>query len=315
MAESSAQSISISEEELQRGYYGTETLAKALNAMHQDGLVVLRDVIPVAILDNLNKKMCHDAEEKISDPSQGYNHGIKSNILQRPPIFDARYLSKEVYFNPFLLQVANAYLGHKPIWNWLTSNVALAKTGGIRQPVHKDTRYEHPQFPYYFIANIPLCDFNIENGATEFWLGSHAHTTWRDQAMPSSLEDTKPYAEGSMDDPLPAISEEAKEIRIKTRPPVQPMCRKGDIMIRDLRTWHAGMPNSSQEHRVMLGLGYQSPFHGNETMHVHLPLSQDNFFLDHDRDLVEVRAKWYQDDELANTQADTVFETRPCYTR
>lgn len=77
MAESSAQSISISEEELQRGHYDAETLAKALNAMHQDGLVVLKDVIPVALLDNLNKKMCHDAEEKVSDPSQGYNHGIK----------------------------------------------------------------------------------------------------------------------------------------------------------------------------------------------------------------------------------------------
>lgn len=40
------------------------------------------------------------------------------------------------------------------------------------------------------------------------------------------------------------------------RPPVQPELRRGDIMIRDLRLWHAGMPNSSDEHRIMLGLGY-----------------------------------------------------------
>ncbi|KAF3003969.1 hypothetical protein E8E14_005836 [Neopestalotiopsis sp. 37M] len=307
------QSIALSKEELEQGRYGTETLAKALSAMHQDGLVVLKDVIPVDIIDKLNAKMCEDAEKRIADPSQGYNHGIKSNILQRPPICDAQYLNKEIYFNSFLLQVANAYLGHKPMWNWLTSNVALANTGGIRQPVHKDSRYAHPLFPYFFIANVPLCDFTIENGATEFWLGSHAHTTAADQVMPATPEDIKPYPGGSMEDPLPAVSEEARSRRMQSRPPIQPLCRKGDIMIRDLRTWHAGMPNSSAEHRVMLGLGYQSPAHGNETMHVHLPKSQEQFFKSHNTDMVEVRAKWYEDDDLANTQADTVFDTRPSY--
>lgn len=28
-------------------------------------------------------------------------------------------------------------------------------------------------------------------------------------------------------------------------------------MIRDLRLWHAGMPNETDSHRIMLGLGYQ----------------------------------------------------------
>lgn len=43
---------------------------------------------------------------------------------------------------------------------------------------------------------------------------------------------------------------------MKIRPPVQPVVERGDIMIRDLRLWHAGMPNSSDKHRIMLGLGY-----------------------------------------------------------
>ncbi|KAI1849767.1 hypothetical protein JX266_004716 [Neoarthrinium moseri] len=239
---------------------------------------------------------------------------VAANILQRPPITESEYLSKDIYFNPFLLQLANAYLGHRPVWNWLTANTALSNTGGIRQPAHKDSRYDHPLFPYYFIANIPLCDFSIENGATEFWLGSHAHTTSRDQRMPASPEDIAPYPGGSMDDPLPAISEEAKERRMEIRPPIQPCCRRGDIMVRDLRTWHAGMPNSSTAHRVMLGLGYQSPYHGNRTMHVHLPTSQKHFFQGNSGDMVEVRAKWYNDeDELAKTKDDTDFQTRPGY--
>lgn len=31
-----------------------------------------------------------------------------ANILQRPPVTISDYLSKEIYFNPFLLQLANA---------------------------------------------------------------------------------------------------------------------------------------------------------------------------------------------------------------
>lgn len=28
-------------------------------------------------------------------------------------------------------------------------------------------------------------------------------------------------------------------------------------MLRDLRTWHAGMPNESEDYRIMLALGYK----------------------------------------------------------
>ena len=125
----------------------------------------------------------------------------------------------------------------------------------MRQPVHKDCAFAHPQYPYYFIANIPLCDFTVESGATEFWLGSNVHASWRDQVIATDESIVGLY--GRMNEPLPRITEQAKEARIKVRPPVQPQALRGDIMIRDLRTWHAGMPNSSAHHRIMLGLGYQ----------------------------------------------------------
>lgn len=140
--------------------------------------------------------------------------------------------------------------------NWLTANTALANTGGMRQPAHKDCNFDHPLFPYMFIANIPLCDFRVENGATEFWLGSHALTTSRDQEK-ATEDDLKMYPLARLGEPVPSITEAAKEQRRKIRPPIQPRCCRGDIMIRDIRTWHAGMPNSSDEHRIMLALGYQ----------------------------------------------------------
>ena len=47
------------------------------------------------------------------------------------------------------------------------------------------------------------------------------------------------------------------EQRRKVRPPIQPSCEKGDVMLRDVRTWHAGMPNESEQYRIMIALGYQ----------------------------------------------------------
>ncbi|KAI6085445.1 phytanoyl-dioxygenase family protein [Hypoxylon rubiginosum] len=301
-----------SDAEQKAGKYSPETLGKLLSAFSQDGLVLLSNVIPKEIIMKLNEKMCEDADKKIKDPSQGYNHGVKSNFLQRPPITDPEYLHEEVYFNSFLLQVANAYLGSTPIWNWLTANTALANTGGMRQPAHKDSGcFAHPQYPYYFIANVPLCNFSVESGSTEFWLGSNLETSSDDQLKAKSAEDTKLYPMARMGDSIPPIADWAKEERAKVRPPIQPQCGPGDIMIRDLRTWHAGMPNFSDSHRVMLGLGYQSPHHTGEFLHLHLPLSQKEFFTEKAAGRVEVRAKWYEDEEFAKTKADTVFYAGP----
>ncbi|KAF9872746.1 hypothetical protein CkaCkLH20_09609 [Colletotrichum karsti] len=306
-----AQVIIASEEERLKGQYGPRNLENALAALHQDGLVVLRGVIDVAFIDKLNEKMCADAEEKIADPSQLYNHGIKSNFLQRPPVTDPEFLNRQLYFNNFLLQVNRAYLGGRPIWNWLTANTAMAGTKGLRQRAHKDS-YTHPLYPYYVIANVPLVDFSPENGSTEFWLGSHQSTTPADQ-ITSADPVAEGYNRGRPGEPLPPITEEAKAARMKIRPPLQPRCLRGDIMIRDLRLWHAGMPNESEAHRIMLGLGYQSPYFPNYSQTLHLPETQRSFFLNYLSDIVDVRAQFWKPDEMEKTKADEDFELRAEY--
>lgn len=42
------------------------------------------------------------------------------------------------------------------------------------------------------------------------------------------------------------------EERRSWAPPIQPVVKKGSLMMRDLRTWHAGIANPSNRHRVML---------------------------------------------------------------
>lgn len=151
-------------------------------------------------------------------------------------------------------ETARRYLGSKPITNFMTANNALAGTGGMRQPVHKDITFHHPTCPFYFIANIVLSDFSTENGATEFWLGSHAHTTSSDQVPCTEETKVRRQVPG---DPSCNVKPEIVERRRTIRAPIQAQCSKGDIVIRDLRTWHAGMPNESENDRIMIAIGYQ----------------------------------------------------------
>ena len=54
-----------------------------------------------------------------------------------------------------------------------------------------------------------------------------------------------------------ALRPEIVEARREIRPPMQPTVKKGDIVIRDLRLWHAGMPNETDKERIMIAIGYQ----------------------------------------------------------
>ena len=92
--------------------------------------------------------------------------------------------------------------------------------------------------------------------AAEFWLGSHAYTSGQQQVI-ATPESRLSNAKLRVGEPTCNVLPEVVEARRQVRPPIQPSCEKGDIMLRDLRTWHAGMPNESENYRIMLALGYQ----------------------------------------------------------
>lgn len=50
------------------------------------------------------------------------------------------------------------------------------------------------------------------------------------------------------------IKEHLLEKRREVRGELQPVIEKGSIIIRDLRLWHAGMPNWTNDIRVMLAM-------------------------------------------------------------
>jgi ectoine hydroxylase-related dioxygenase (phytanoyl-CoA dioxygenase family) len=77
---------------------------------------------------------------------------------------------------------------------------------------------------------------DARNGSTELWPGSHHDTTYS-------------IHQGSA-----RVSEEHLEARRVLRAPLQPSVQAGDILMRDIRLWHAGMPNQTSEPRPMIAM-------------------------------------------------------------
>lgn len=110
--------------------------------------------------------------------------------------------------------------------------------------MHSDIDKPHPLFPFAMVINISLCDVSAENGATEIWPGSH-----RDSCID---QHTLHSGEAGLTI-KPALVEE----RRKHSPPVQPSTKKGSLVIRDVRLWHAGRPNRTDTPRIMLAFVVQ----------------------------------------------------------
>lgn len=121
----------------------------------------------------------------------------------------------------------------------------------MAQPTHTDSDFDHPNIPFALVVNVPLVEMVPHNGSTEVWLGTHSFTTL---AMQEGAHGDR--ASGRIKKPL-------LEARRVERPPSQPVVKKGSVVIRDLRLWHGGMPNLSDQPRVMLAMIHFAPWYRN----------------------------------------------------
>ena len=202
--------------------------AAALAALREDGIVCLTDVIDRAHIDALNDKMQADME--VRTPSRKANawNGL------RPPPF-APYLFNDIVYNEHAIEICRALLGPNATLTTYGANTSWPGQDSA-QRVHRDV----PDGPTLacpaVVLNMPLTPFTLENGATMIYPGSH-------------LEDVTHVAEPRVYPP------EMLAARAAVRAPEQTAgIAPGDLVIRDLRLWHHGMPNTSDERRVMLAL-------------------------------------------------------------
>ncbi|RSL90275.1 hypothetical protein CEP52_014625 [Fusarium oligoseptatum] len=247
-------SIEPTVEEKATGIPSAATIAAAVSIIQRDGIVVIEDVVDHDHLDQINNILSRESEELYNDNSTHFNFGAHTRNISQPPPLAKELLFDDIWANPFTNAISANILGPNPVVNYANGNCALKSEA--RQEVHGDVAYAHLEFPYGIVANYYLVDTDFENGATEIWIGSHRNTTMADH----------------IGEHKPAIREECLEERRKTRPPIQPKIKKGSVVIRDIRLWHAGMPNHTDQPRIMLAFGIV-PWYFNSRSAITLPES------------------------------------------
>ncbi|BFZ65423.1 hypothetical protein YB2330_006589 [Saitoella coloradoensis] len=261
------------------------TLQQALEALHRDGIVVFSNAVSHESIDVLEKRMLKDVEvlRKREGDSMPYNYN-RGNVQQDPPPV-VEYLKKDVFMNPFAAHLATHYLGPTPHLRFNSGNTALFSPEGERQPVHTDADFDHPKIPFAVVVNVPLVTMAPENGSTELWLGTHGFTRLSHQ-------------EGAHGDRASGriIERELEERKGAGLGPIQGTIPKGSIIIRDLRLWHAGLPNHTRSPRIMLAQILFASWYRNR-MTISLPLAAKEMVEAWEGETgVSVMAQWEEGD-------------------
>ncbi|RDW69909.1 putative phytanoyl-dioxygenase family protein [Coleophoma crateriformis] len=222
-------------------------VAVALSALHRDGIVCLANAVDLEHIDLLNSILSAEAEEMAQLPTTHFNdtggrERQTGNMSQGPPL-QPDLMFQDIWANGPATTVISSLLGPRPRVNYVNGNTALGGYSGARQGVHADLTFNHGLFPFGLVTNYYLVDTSVENGGTELWLGTHRNTSFADhkECMPNAAEGVEL-----------GIREELLQQRREYAPPIHATVKRGSVVIRDLRLWHAGVSNPSPRPRIML---------------------------------------------------------------
>ena len=253
--------IHIPEDVRQSGKPTLDIIAEGASFLHKDGIIVLDNAISTEHVDTLNNKLSPEALEIANDPDHHFNFGKHTRNMDQAPPPTRELMFRDLWNNPFAAAILSAVMGPKPVIHYANGNTALKADSKGRQPVHSDCEFKHPAyFPFAFVINVCLVDVESQNGGTEVWVGSHhvsVHEAHNQMRPGGHVEDRVGQEVDDGDDRndgegLLTIKPKYLEERRKHSPPIQVSTKRGSMIIRDLRLWHAGMPNLTDEPRIML---------------------------------------------------------------
>lgn len=230
--------VIVSPQEVAEGKLTSENLGTAVSAIQRDGCVVLQDIIDLEHIRILREKMMEDVALFTGRKDAPFNFN-RGNVQQDPPPFPP-YLFKDVLLNELVIQVTKTVLGAGVKSNFYSGNTAIKSD--LRQPVHVDvgqlwSGMEVASPTFGIVVNVPVVDVSAENGSTELWLRTHLN--------PSV----------SIHDPKINIPEETLEsARQAGYQPIQADVKAGSAVLRDIRLWHAGVPNHTDTPRPMIAM-------------------------------------------------------------
>ncbi|KAH0373217.1 phytanoyl-CoA dioxygenase family protein, partial [Aureobasidium melanogenum] len=166
--------LELSQEELTCKKLSSHTLQAAVEALHLDGLVVLKNAVDVAHLDKLNERMVAEAKVLYKQKTTARNFGASTGNIQQEPPVDKDYIFEDIIANAWATEVVECMFGPNPMLRFFSANTAFKAKG--RQPVHIDVDFDMPKVPFGYCININLVDTSPKNGSTEIWLGTHSQT-------------------------------------------------------------------------------------------------------------------------------------------
>lgn len=138
--------VELSKAELQSKELGSHNLQIAIEALHEDGLVVLKNAADPAHLDRLNSRMVPDARKLYNRKETHHNFGNGTGNIQQEPPPDEGYIFEDVIANPWATQIIECMLGPNPHLRFLSANTAFKAQQ--RQPAHIDVEFDFPRIPF-----------------------------------------------------------------------------------------------------------------------------------------------------------------------
>lgn len=209
---------------------------QAVKIILDHGFVFLRNIVPLKPLEILRDRMDADSEELMAYcQSIGGNPRDRGHLQQGPPL-SGDFVFPEIAMNEHVNEICCRLFGNRPKLTFYNGNTNYP--GSTTQGVHMDG-YHHTKEPdpvhepLSVVVNIPPVPTNASNGAIQLWPDSHkVRTTSEGNHIPREFLDKH--------------RQQTAPIQIRTEP--------GDVLIRDVRLWHRGVPNPSEHARHMVAL-------------------------------------------------------------
>lgn len=214
---------------------------------NRDSLVVLKSHFPREKLARWREAFQPLFEAQVAKDKDDPNRGAQRFYVTLP--FQGIFADPAIYEDKDILSIVQRVAGPDPVLCQLASDTPLK--GSDYQPWHADTP---PLFPetggndtpsFQLAVNFALCDVTDENGPFETTHGTHR----MDKA-----EALEGIAAGT-------IAQHRHKMQM------------GDVMIRDVRAIHRGTPNTTDEPRPMVVLGYSRRWLHRPEVNIRVPRS------------------------------------------
>ncbi|MBX7199021.1 MAG: phytanoyl-CoA dioxygenase family protein [Rhodospirillaceae bacterium] len=244
MIENPAYLVEVTPEERALGQLNQANANRAYSAMNLQGFAILRGCFSPAHVADMHREYqaqygaMTEADMRVlagkASPVLEVDKGRFEIVLKLVGAFDIRAYASDLLLR-FLIPLMGSDLR-------LSSVTAVTSyPGAVQQRMHRDAGHLFPEFqmgptlPTYAVnVTVPLIDVDATMGPTGVWPGSHR-----------LAEGKKPPEEGLLTVPF----------------------LKGDAILIDYRTLHAGLPNLSQNVRPILYMVYARSWFVDDTNH------------------------------------------------